>query len=361
MEADVAIEAEPAAAKTPGDFDRDTAVRRRGVADVEVDGGSPEDAGADDGGADDRSADDGGADDGGADDGSADDGSAQGGGAEGDTTVLFDAEVSNAWHAGRGPHGGYLAAMLLRALTDTVADPARAPRSLTVHYARAPSPGPVTIAVAIERAGRSLSTLSARMEQEGRLQALALAAFSVPWRAAEVLELPLPEVAPPDPERAPVAQLHPAMPPFLRNVILQPRIGAMPFSGSSEPMEVGAWLGLPGPRPLDAPALALFSDALFSPPFVRLPEPAITPTIDLTIHFRRSLANGLDLAPDAGPREPSDPHPPELCFARFSSTVVHEGFFEEDGVIWAADGTVLAHSRQLAVVVPFDPSAAQRS
>jgi hypothetical protein len=30
---------------------------------------------------------------------------------------------------------------------------------------------------------------------------------------------------------------------------------------------------------------------------------------------------------------------------------VHEGFFEEDGLIWAADGTVLAQSRQLGVVI----------
>ena len=71
----------------------------------------------------------------------------------------FAAEVSPDWRAGRGPHGGYLAAMLLRALIETVADPLRAPRSLTIHYARAPEPGPVTIATTIERAGRSLSTL----------------------------------------------------------------------------------------------------------------------------------------------------------------------------------------------------------
>ena len=99
-------------------------------------------------------------------------------------TALFDADVSpRDWRAGRGPHGGYLAAMLLRALTETVADAQRAPRSLTIHYARAPEPGPVEIHTAIERAGRSLSTLSARMEQDGKLMALALAAFSVPWHA----------------------------------------------------------------------------------------------------------------------------------------------------------------------------------
>ena len=58
----------------------------------------------------------------------------------------FAADVSPDWRAGRGPHGGYLAAMLLRALIETVADPLRAPRSLTIHYARAPQPGAVTIA-----------------------------------------------------------------------------------------------------------------------------------------------------------------------------------------------------------------------
>ncbi len=80
---------------------------------------------------------------------------------------MFAAKVSPDWRAGRGPHGGYLAAMLLRALIETVADAARAPRSLTIHYPRAPQPGPVSIHTVIERAGRSLSTLSARMEQDG--------------------------------------------------------------------------------------------------------------------------------------------------------------------------------------------------
>ena len=82
---------------------------------------------------------------------------------------VFAAEVSPDWRAGRGPHGGYLAAMILRALTETVDEPARAPRSLTIHYTRAPDPGPVSIRVVRERDGRSLSSLSARMEQDGTL------------------------------------------------------------------------------------------------------------------------------------------------------------------------------------------------
>jgi acyl-CoA thioesterase len=274
-------------------------------------------------------------------------------------TALFDADVSPDWRAGRGPHGGYLAAMLLRALTETVADARRAPRSLTIHYARAPEPGPVEIQTTIERAGRSLSTLSARMEQDGKLMALALAAFSVPWHAPEISELPLPEVEPPEPRVDGPRPPHPMAPPFARHMEFQPRMGTRPFTGSQAPMEVGGWLALAEPRPLDALALAFFSDALFSPPFIRLTEPAVTPTIDLTIHFRASLASEPSHAGAAMPALGiATPAPGagavEQCFARFRSTVVHEGFFEEDGVIWAADGSVLLHSRQLALVMPLD-------
>jgi len=66
----------------------------------------------------------------------------------------FTATVSGEWTAGRGPHGGYIAAIILRGLMDTVADSARQPRSLTVHYARAPEPGPVTLHTVLHRAGR---------------------------------------------------------------------------------------------------------------------------------------------------------------------------------------------------------------
>ena len=110
-------------------------------------------------------------------------------------------------------------------------------------------------------------------------------------------------------------------------------------------MEIGGWLGLAEPRPIDALSLAFFSDALIPAPFMRLPEPAAVPTVDLTIHFRARLHP----QPDADPRE--------LCLAHTTTALIHEGFFEEDGVIWAADGTVLAQSRQLAILIPFTQAA----
>ncbi len=252
----------------------------------------------------------------------------------------FNAVVSPDWVAGRGPHGGYLAAMLLRALTLAVDQEERSPRSLTIHYASAPEPGPVTISTVIERAGRSLSTLSARLEQEGRLKALVLAAFSVPWSGPEISALPMPQVAPPEPGRRPGTLIEEGGPPFARLITLQRRFGGLPFAGGDQPLETGGWLGLADPRPIDPLSLAFFADALIPVPFFALPSPNPAPTIDLTVHFRGGL-------PPLAERDPD-----ELCLARVRGGLIREGFFEEDTVMWARDGRLLAQSRQLALLLP---------
>jgi acyl-CoA thioesterase len=260
-----------------------------------------------------------------------------GAGAEAGRT--FAAVVSGDWRAGRGPHGGYLAAMILRALGEGVdAGDGRSPRSLTIHYAKAPEPGPVRITTRVERAGRSLSTLSARMEQDGRLVALALSAFSVPWSGPSNDELPMPEVAPPEPEGDAEPEHHPQAPPIARRVRLQRRFGSRPFAPGGE-MEIGGWLGHSERRPIDALSLAFFSDALIPAPFMYTGRPNPAPTIDLSVHFRATVPHLQDgVAPD-------------LCLIRIRSRLIQDGFFEEDGVMWAPDGTVLAQSRQLALLM----------
>jgi acyl-CoA thioesterase len=260
----------------------------------------------------------------------------------------FTAMIASGWRAGRGPHGGYIAAILLRALIATVDDPGRTPRSLTIHYTRTPKPGPIEIEATLEREGRSLTTLSARMAQDGKTTALALAAFSVPWHSPGADELPMPDVAGPDAERRSTPRLFDGAPEFTRHLVMQPRVGAVPFAGSGAPMQVGGWTGLPEPRPIDAPSLALFCDAWFPPSFIALDVPAISPTVDLTIHFRQPIE---DAAVD----------PAALCLGIFQTRLLHDGLFEEDGVIWAADGTVLAQSRQLGIIMPTDKPVLQPS
>lgn len=264
----------------------------------------------------------------------------------GQRRARYAATVAEGWRAGRGPHGGYLAAMLLRAMVETVDDPERAPRSLTIHYVRAPEAGPIEIQATIEREGRSLSTLSGRMLQDGRLTALALAAFSVPWLAPGADELPMPDLPGPDAERRSTAKLFKGAPEFTRHLVMQPRVGAIPFAGSGAPMKIGGWIGLPEQRPVDALALALFCDAWFPPSFIALSEPAISPTVDLTIHFRQPVSE-------------ASVDPAALCLSVFETRLLHDGLFEEDGVVWAADGTVLAQSRQLGIVMPTDKPVLQ--
>jgi acyl-CoA thioesterase len=111
-------------------------------------------------------------------------------------------------------------------------------------------------------------------------------------------------------------------------------------SGVNAEAVVGGWLRLAEPRVADAAALAFYCDAWLPAPFAVLQAPAPAPTIDLTIHFRHRL-------PIAG----ADPAQPVL--ARFHSSTSAEGFAEEDGMLWSADGTLLAQSRQLALLRPL--------
>ncbi len=77
-------------------------------------------------------------------------------------TRVHEGRIDQGWWVVRGPNGGYVAALLLRALAAEV--PAeRAPRSLTVHYTAPPAEGAVRIDTRVERIGRSLTTVSGRM------------------------------------------------------------------------------------------------------------------------------------------------------------------------------------------------------
>jgi acyl-CoA thioesterase len=248
------------------------------------------------------------------------------------------ATIDPAWSAGRGPNGGYLAAIVLRAMVAELADPAREPRSLTCHYLRPPRDGGVLLDVVLERTGRSLSTVTARLSQDGRLCVLAVGAFA-PELAAAADYAGRPPAAPPPEEIAPLP-FRPGMLPVLGRFETRPALGAPPLSGADEAL-AGGWLRLAEPRPVDAIALAMYADAWMPAPFARLRAPVPAPTIDLTVHFRAPAAAAA-LAPE------------EPVLAVFRSSTAAGGFFEEDGELWSRDGVLLAHSRQLALLTPAD-------
>ncbi|MEA2391428.1 MAG: hypothetical protein QOK31_1537 [Solirubrobacteraceae bacterium] len=219
---------------------------------------------------------------------------------------------------------------MLRAMLAALDDGARAPRSFTIHFAAPPADGVCEIAVRQERSGRSLATLSARLEQDGTLCALALGAFSPGWPAPEI------DVSTP-PESAPAAEAevlppHPSRPDFFDHVEVRPTIGG--FVGSGE-ARVGGWLRTDPPAPLDAPSVVFLLDAMWPAIYPKLNERAGAPTIDFTVHFRRAI-----------------PAFDEPLLAQFSTRLLHDGFFEEDGELLTPGGELLAQSRQLALLLP---------
>ncbi len=237
----------------------------------------------------------------------------------------------------RGPNGGYLAALVLRALTERLGDEPggdeRAPRSLTLHYPAAPVEGPAEVRTRLLRAGRSLATMSAELVQDGSLMVTALAAFSTPWAAPAWDDMPAP-VAPPVDAAFPVERALPL--PYLEWWDQRLCLG-LPLHGRGERAETGGWLALRDGAAFGAAEVAAATDAWPPAAFTRLEGPSAVPTVDLTIHFRRSLLPGADVS---GP-----------LLVRFSSRVAHEGFMDEDGEIWGPDGRLLAQSRQLAVLL----------
>jgi acyl-CoA thioesterase len=266
----------------------------------------------------------------------------------------WDAAVDAGWFAGKGPNGGYLAAMVLRAMAAELDDPAREPRSLTCHYLRPPAAGPVRVDVTVERSGRTTSTLTARLTsggaasppavgaEDGRPYVLAIAAFGIDVPAPADYATAPPDV--PAPETIAPADNTASGLSIVSRFELRPALGTALFAGADEAV-TGGWLRFSDARATDAIALAMFADAWWPAPWVRLGAPVPAPTIDLTVHFRAPRA-----ARALGPGEP--------VLAIFRSTTAAGGFFEEDGELWTRDGVLLAQSRQLALLEPLGRAAA---
>jgi acyl-CoA thioesterase len=249
----------------------------------------------------------------------------------------YRAHVAEGWWTGTGPNGGYVGAILERALQHAVADAERTCRSFTVHYLSPPTAGAADVEVTVERAGRSLTSVSARLSQAGRPLAIAVAAYSKPRPGPSFCDAVMPSV--PGPEESAPGPFTPDMPPTAIPAIAgryryHRVLGPLAFSGGDEAL-TGGWIRLTEPRPLDAGLLVAYVDAWMPALFGRVTGRWGITTVDLTVHVR-------DL-----PDEPYD----VWCFLQFRSVASADGFCEEDGEVWSRDGRLLAQSRQLAAIL----------
>ena len=255
---------------------------------------------------------------------------------------VYGIDVNRNWWVMAGPNGGLLAALMTRAAERSVGRADRCLRTLTVHYLAPLREGRAEIAVTVERHGRAVSYLSMRMTQGERVVSTALAAVAARRSTPlEWQELSTPATTPP--ERGWIMVSEPGRLPVPIRDRWETRwtIGVpghpSPDVAGPEEFAVGGWIRPTEPQPLDRALVAAMADSWIPPLLVHGVSGFNVPTVELTVHVRSDPA-GLNLPEDA------------WCFALFRTRMAHEGFLEEEGQIWSPEGTLIAQSRQLAVV-----------
>ncbi|SPE58349.1 hypothetical protein SNS2_3948 [Streptomyces netropsis] len=254
------------------------------------------------------------------------------------TSAVFDADLSAGWTIGHAVNGGYLLALLGRALGETLRHPD--PFSITAHYLSASKPGPALIRTEQIRASRTLSTGQATLlqfDEDGaeveRIRVLAT------YGELDAL-----------PEDVRTTAKPPALPPYERclssedgdpsttpeiagrlDIRLDPATAGWAIGAPGGQGEMRGWFGLADGRDPDPLALLLAVDAL--PPAVfELGVTGWVPTIELTAHIRSR--------PAPGPLRVS-----------VSTRNLAGGYLEEDAEVWDSQDRLVAQSRQLARVL----------
>lgn len=243
---------------------------------------------------------------------------------------VYRGSIVPAWFGPPGPNGGFIAALILRAIRAEVGDPGRLPRSLTLHYLYPPAEGEAEIEVAVERTGGSTTTCSARLIEGGRTVTLALCVLSTDFEPAWCLVPQAPEAPPADVVEA--LGSGPGAPPIFEQLETRPVWGAMPFTGESDAV-TGGWLRAPADDEMTPELVSFYTDAWWPAPFGAMTTFAPAPTLELTIHYRAK--------PDPGDT---------LALVRFRTDASIDGLFDEQGEVWDSSGRLLAQSRQLALL-----------
>ncbi len=255
----------------------------------------------------------------------------------------YEATVAPDWRIVRGANGGHLAATLLRAMSEEVGDPERYPVTFTSHFARVPQETTIDIETKIERSGRTMSTVSARMLQFGKVVIVGLAAYTTRRDGPDFSDLTMPEVLPPEEVEQVVDR--PDFPfgsHFDFRVCVGPQFRSPQHElpPTSDRAELALWIRMREPQPLDHFVITQLMDAYAPAVFAKLARGgggAGVPTIELTVHYREPLP--LPSAKDN-----------DWYLLLFRTLTSRAGFIEEDGWLWSRSGTLVAQSRQCALL-----------
>ena len=227
-------------------------------------------------------------------------------------------------------------ALMLSGLEEAVAIRQRMPRSCTMHFLRPPKPGPITVE-ATRRAGGTDAHLGQRaLVQDGKLMGLALGAFSTAWESPLLNDAPMPDgrsaAGSRDERRSGIPDIVP--PPFVERMVFQHRFGRAAVQRR----------GPRGGRRLARPARGAADRRRSRSRCLPTPGSRRHGRGCARLHPRRPSTSRSTSARRSRSRT-------VCCWAASAARLVRDGFFDEDGELWASDGTLIAQSRQLGLLI----------
>jgi acyl-CoA thioesterase len=222
-----------------------------------------------------------------------------------------------------GAHGGYVMALALRAMAGAVDDAERIPRSLTMHLLAPISGDAIEIEPRVERRGGSMTTASARVQQDGQTLATALASFGRSRPSLAHADARMPAVASPE-ESVPLAGV---VPEAEMGVEHRPASPPLPLTGG-DVAELSVWMRRTDDAPVDAYVATMLADAAAPALYGALGEYVAMPSTDITLHFTGETGDG----------------PWALAVVR--NRFAGDGYAVEDGELWTPGGRLLLRARQ---------------
>lgn len=237
------------------------------------------------------------------------------------------------WDITGRANGGYLMAIAARAAI--AASERSDPVTVTAHFLRPATAGPVTVHTDVVKVGRRFATVRATVSAGDKPLVATLGSYgelAALEGGPERIDASPPGL-PPVEDCIPVMPTETFPPPFMAHVEIRLHPDDVPFlEGGHRLPRVRGWFRWPDGEPLDTLGLLVAVDA-FPPTIFNANLPvAWTPTLELTAHVRAE--------------------PPERAWLRcaFTTRFIAGGFLEEDGELWDESDRLVAQSRQLALV-----------
>jgi acyl-CoA thioesterase len=239
---------------------------------------------------------------------------------------------------GRGPFGGWVAAIALQVMAEA-AGPDAVPRSLSVAFHSRLAMASFELHTSFMSQGQSVVGLRTELRQDGKICVTASAMFGrsrpdLCWETTTALPFPRPADVEPYEKLWPLAA-------FTRQFDYR-IVSGLPFSGALSPHTAG-WLRLRStaqacpPSILGPAELLLLADAWFPPLWTMVEGPVPVSTLSLDVVFHR-------------PEVPVEALADGFIAASHETRRISDGYADEQGLLSLPDGRPVLQSQQLTWV-----------